>query len=278
MVNALHMKTISCSLIISTFNWPEALELCLKSVNAQTQLPAEIIIADDGSDNTTKQLIDNFRKEFTIPVKHIWHENTGFRKTIITNEAVRNSSTGYIIQTDGDMILHPSFVKDHLQNAQPGYFIRGSRALLNEQTVGELLRNKRNNINFYTPGIRNRLNALRLPLLSIINSFFTNPYSVKGVIGCNMSYYKNDFIAVNGNNNDIIGWGREDSELAARLINKGIKKKQVKYSAVCYHIHHNLYSREHDEKNIEIKEEAVQFKKTFCTNGYNNHYPVSVWQ
>ncbi len=106
------------SLLISTYNWPRALELCLKSVFYQIHMPDEILIADDGSTKDTKELIDSYRPLINVPIKHIWHEDQGFRKTLILNEAIRQGSHEYIIQTDGDIILHPNFIMDHLINSR----------------------------------------------------------------------------------------------------------------------------------------------------------------
>ena len=100
------------SLIISTYNWPEALQLCLKSVLRQKLMPGEIIIADDGSDARTKSVVDQFKDIAAVPVKHVWHSDEGFRLAAIRNKAIAAANGDYIIQIDGDMILHPYFIKD----------------------------------------------------------------------------------------------------------------------------------------------------------------------
>ncbi len=110
------MKT---SLLISTYNWPQALELILKSALNQTEMPDEILIADDGSTEETKELIENFKTKSTVPINHIWHEDKGFRKAIILNRAIAAAIGEYIIQIDGDCIMHRNFVKDHKEMAAP---------------------------------------------------------------------------------------------------------------------------------------------------------------
>lgn len=263
------MKSPSCSLLISTYNRPDALELSLSSILLQKKLPGEIVIADDGSSESTKLMIDGFRTTSPVPVKHVWHEDDGFRKTIILNEAIRQCRFDYIVQIDGDIIVHPLFIEEHLQNAAPGFFIRGSRILLNEKSTHEILRSKKTAINFLSPGVANRLNAVHSPILSRLHKKFSNPNSVEGVIGCNMSFWKTDFVNINGYNNDIVGWGREDSELAARFINNSILKNHVKYMAICFHLYHKLFSRDRDEKNIDILEKTIADKTTWCSNGYS---------
>lgn len=162
------MHNGGCTLLISTYNWPQALQLCLLSVIRQTVQPNEIVIADDGSTNDTKVLIDEFRKKTTIPLKHVWHNDDGFRKTIILNEAVRNSNYDYIIQTDGDIILHPKFIVEHLQQAEQGFFIRGSRILLDEENTNLYIQQQNINLTYLSKGVRHRFNAYRCSLLSYI--------------------------------------------------------------------------------------------------------------
>ena len=105
------MQKITSSLILATYNWKEALELVLMSVMRQSVKPFEVIIADDGSREDTKALIDEYRKKFDIPLIHVWHEDKGFRLSEIRNKAIKQARGNYIIQIDGDTILHKDFVK-----------------------------------------------------------------------------------------------------------------------------------------------------------------------
>jgi glycosyltransferase involved in cell wall biosynthesis len=256
------------SLIITTYNWVEALKLTLLSVASQQVLPTEVIIADDGSRPETKQFIDKIRKVFPVPIVHVWQKDNGYQRTLILNEAVRNSAYGYIIQVDGDIVLHDSFIKDHLKVAEKGFFVKGSRCLLkNDITQKSILTN---NIKFgiFSPGINNRFNALRIPFIAPF-LYYSTQNDISGVIGCNMAFWKKDFIKVNGYNNDIVGWGREDSEIAARLINNGLKKKRAKLMAICYHLHHSFLSRDKDEKNITMLNDTINGKVLQCAHGYN---------
>lgn len=278
--NELQMNSTpkKCSLIFSTYNWPEALELCMKSIFAQTVLPTEIIIADDGSTEKTKQMIDSLRSQTTIPIKHIWHKDVGFTKTIILNEAIRISTTDYIIQTDGDIILHPKFIEEHLSVAAPKVFIRGSRALINKETTEKILKSKSIHVNFFTSGLQNRMNSLYSPVLSNILHKIKGLGSKYSLLGCNFSYWKKDFIEVNGYNNDILGWGHEDTELAARLIHNGVANRTLKYKSICFHLHHNLNSKDKEAANIETRAVTIQKKLTTCENGYTNKHEVTIWE
>ena len=120
------------TLIITTYNWHESLSLVLKSVSHQIIAPDEIIIADDGSDYKTKDLINNYNKNHELNILHSWQEDKGFRAARSRNKAILLSSGEYIVLIDGDTILHPSFVKDHIEIAEYGYFVQGSRVLISE--------------------------------------------------------------------------------------------------------------------------------------------------
>jgi len=263
---------ISSSLIISTYNWPEALDLCLRSVLNQRQLPDEIIIADDGSGEETRALINRYQRDSIKLIKHIWHPDDGFRKTIILNTAIQEAQGEYIIQIDGDIIVHPAFVKDHLAAAKRGQFTRGSRAMIDKSTSLLIQQNKRTTFNFLSKGILHRFNAVRVPFLSRLIK--TNPLSPADVKGCNMAFWKSDFILVNGYNNDLTGWGHEDIELAARFINNGIKKRHLKLAAICYHIHHELNARTREKQNKNVYEDVLALGIKRCVNGYSTQTTI----
>ena len=124
---------MTVSLIISTYNWPEALDLVFKSVLRQSLMPNEIVIADDGSSEQTKNLINSYKKLFSVPLLHVWHKDEGFRRSVILNKAVSLAKSRYIIQIDGDVLLHSKFIKNHINFMRPNAFVHGSRVLLNRK-------------------------------------------------------------------------------------------------------------------------------------------------
>jgi len=257
----------SCSFIVSTYNWPEALELVLKSIMAQKRLPDEVIIADDGSAPPTRELIKKYQGILSIPLKHVWHKDDGFRKTIVLNMALREAISDYIVQIDGDIILHPYFVADHLDFAEENCWVNGSRVLLDPIKSKEILNTKNIDLSVFTNGITNHLNAIRSPFLRKL-LFSGKKLDIKKVRGCNMAYWKSDFEKVNGYNEDIIGWGREDSEFAARLVNNSIYKKNLKFGGIEFHIYHPEESRDKLSANDSIQETTISRKIKYCENGY----------
>ena len=260
------MQGVKCSLIISTYNWHQALDLCLQSVLGQKHLPNEVIIADDGSGSETRRLIEKYQKDFPVPLIHVWHEDAGFRKTIVLNMAIARSAYEYIIQVDGDVIIEKHFIADHLSSAEPKTFIRGTRAMLTPEKTTQLLNAGIARISFFSSGIKHRNNALRLIGIKAVGA--RKVMSSNSVRGSNLSFWKADFITVNGYNNDLTGWGHEDEELAARFINAGIIKKIVKLCAVQYHLYHPVSSKVNEPIQRQAVDKVKDEKTIYCANGY----------
>jgi len=132
----------TCSLVTPTYNWPEALELLLLSIKKQTHFPDEVIIADDGSKKETATLIKKMQKDFPVPLHHIWHKDNKNQKPAIMNKAIASATYEYIIEIDGDIIMHKDFVKDHLSLAKKGTFLYGSRVNIQQEHLPTLFQKK----------------------------------------------------------------------------------------------------------------------------------------
>lgn len=242
------------------------LELSLRSVMNQRMLPDEIVIADDGSGEETRRLIEEFACESFVPVKHAWQPDEGFRAGAARNRAIAMAQGDYIIQIDGDMILHPAFVLDHVRNAREGEFVCGSRVLLSPELTDEILRTGRIEIKPTEEGVKGGLNGRRIPWLTpLMRRYKSGDGSY--VRSCNMAVWRSDLLKVNGYNEDITGWGREDSELSWRLINSGIRKRFLKFGAIQYHLYHIERSRASDPRNIRLMETTRLQHLTHIPNG-----------
>lgn len=255
------------SLVISTYNWPEALRLSLLSLKHQTTMPYEVIIADDGSGPETAEMIEYMSRQIPIPIHRVWHEDKGFRKTIIMNKAIRQAKGEYIIQIDGDIVMHPNFIEDHVSVIEKGYFIRGCRALINRKNTEKYLLMPDSDMEYFNiSGDNNTLNSKRITLLSRI--FTHKSLAILNVKGCNMAYWKEDFVKVNGYNNDIQGWGHEDIELAIRLHNAGVHMKKMKFKGIAFHLEHTHYSRHNEHINKKLAILTLNKKTTKAEHGY----------
>lgn len=230
-------------------------------------MPDEIVIADDGSGEETKTLIEKYQAQFKVPLKHIWHEDKGFRKSLILNKAVKQIESAYIIEIDGDIIIHPKFVQDHLKASKRGFFVQGSRTMITEEKSKEILETKQIEFSFFSSGLYSRFNALRVPWLSgIFKLDPSNPFHIKG---CNLAFWKESFIAVNGYFNGFEGWGAEDYDFGARLLHSGVKRKRLKMMAMGYHIFHHINSRANTGPNDKIYRLTLSSKATYCSDGYH---------
>jgi glycosyltransferase involved in cell wall biosynthesis len=260
---------MTCSLIITTYNWHEALELSLNSALAQTHLPNEIIIADDGSTFETKELIEKISKTSKVKIIHSWQEDDGFRASRSRNLAFSKSSCDYIVYIDGDMILEKNFIADHLQCASKNCYIQGSRVLLNPYFTKTVLENKIfSKPHLFSKHFKNKLNSLRIPFISKTICTKEN-IRQRGIKSCNFSFHREDFISVNGFNENLVTWGREDSELITRMYNHGMFRKNLKFAGIQYHLYHKEGNS--NSFNDEILQNAIDKKLTWCENGLDKH-------
>ncbi len=186
------------SLIITTYNWKEALELSLLSGLHQKKKPAEIIVADDGSRSDTGKMIAAIAAQSPIPVLHSWQEDKGFRLSASRNKAIGKTSGDYIVLIDGDIIMEEHFIADHIHFAQPGCFVQGTRVLLKEGLSEEVLARKKMPETLCKKGVENRKNCLRSAFLSRLVSFKNR--GMNGVRTCNFAFWRKDALAVNGFN------------------------------------------------------------------------------
>lgn len=236
-------------------------------------LPGEVLIADDGSGPATAALIASFQKSFPVPLRHIWQPDEGFQLARIRNKAIAAAQGRYIIQIDGDQLLHAKFIADHVRLAKPNHFITGSRVLLSPAFSARLLRQQSLPHPLQLLQRRHFFNSLHIPLLQ---QHFATRYKVQGVHryhvkGSNMSFWKDDLIKVNGYNEAFTGWGKEDTEIAIRLLNAGVKKLSLKMGGICYHLHHREASRGREAQNTRLMDAAIKSGSTWCEKGLQQY-------
>jgi glycosyltransferase involved in cell wall biosynthesis len=266
-------KSKKNSLIIATYNWKEALALVLATVRAQTLLPGEVLVADDGSRDDTREYLAREAETFPVPLRHFWQEDDGFRKSRILNEAMARATGEYLIEIDGDMMLHPEFVRSHMRAARRGWYIQGSRMMLGAAATARTLAAKKLSAGVLSPGVRNRINGIHAPVLSSLSR--GEPGPIHRTRGCNISYWREDILRVNGYNEDMEGWGREDTELVARLMNSGVRRRNLKFAAVSYHLHHRAREKNADAANLALALQVVRDGVTRCEHGIDRHLTTS---
>lgn len=233
------------TLLITTYNWERALELVLASVERQSHPPDEVIVADDGSKQATADVIEKAQQTHHIPIRHLWHPDEGFRRSRILNTGIAAAKGDYIIQLDGDMVLHKHFVADHLRYARVGTFLQGMRLRMTEKGTQRLLNGGRPRFGWFadayyrdnddkrTYHFGRRHHSLRIPWLARIK--LGRPGHP---MGCNVSYWRNDVININGYDERMIGYGSEDLEFDVRMRNSGLQRCQLKFAGLALHLEH----------------------------------------
>jgi glycosyltransferase involved in cell wall biosynthesis len=255
------------SLIVSTFNQPRQLVAVLRQLDRQTTPPARVVIADDGSDEATTQMIAALADKLSFPITHVWQQHAGFRKTIILNEAIAHTDSDYLIFLDGDCIPTRRFVADHIALAEDGTFVQGRRAFIAESAVPAYLDEKHSIPSLILRGRVSGLSkAIRLP-----RPVIRRDVGQRGLIGCNLGLWRQDLIAINGFDESFTGWGGEDSDLGNRLYNLGKQRKFVYGRAIVYHLNHPKLSREKFPANLEKLQQTREQKLIRCPIGLANH-------
>lgn len=267
------------SVIFSTYNSEEWLEKVILGFSVQTFRNFEIIIADDGSREATKNLIDKLRTEIDIPIIHVWQEDNGFQKSQILNKAILASTSDYLIFTDGDCIPRKDFVEVHDKFREKGYFLSGGYFKLPMDiskliSKDDIINQRCFDLNWLKanglPSSFKNIKFLASGLSSKILNFVTPTNASWN--GHNSSGWKQDLMEVNGFNQEM-QYGGQDRELGERLFNKGLKSKQIRYSAICVHLDHKrgYVNEETWKKNHAIRENTRKNKVVKTSIGIDSN-------
>lgn len=260
---------VRISLIITTYNWPEALDLVLTSVARQTRLPDEVIVADDGSGEETARVVAAWAERLPMPVHHLWQKHEGFRAGRSRNRGIAASSGDYVVLVDGDMVLDDHFLADHERVCQPGRFVQGVRIATDARCATRMLERRITSVGPFTRGIRRPYNAIRSRFLSrYLSRHFVTMSRVKS---CNQGFWRKDLIRVNGFNEQIVGWGPEDKECVARLMHVGIRGIQLRFAALATHLYHPSRKPCGVNPNDAILEATLAQRLTRCELGLDQH-------
>lgn len=262
----------SIALIISTYQQPEYLARVLRAVSRQSEAPDETWVAEDDIDAATAKVFATWKESSPVAGGHVCQQHRGFRKSIILNTAIALAKSDYIVFLDGDTVPHPDFISDHRQLARRGTFVQGHRALIGQKAADYFgLNNFENDRRkaLFSFQLRGLKHAYRWP--TPLRRFRPD---LHGVRGCNFGVWRCDLVRVNGYNEAFVGWGREDSELAVRLMNSGAQRMDVRGRALCYHLWHPPASRDGLANNDQLLEQAIASRAQRCDIGLDKH-PIS---
>ena len=240
------------AVVITTYNRPDALAMVLDGYLAQRVPDFELLVADDGSTDDTRVLVDTYAQRAPFALRHVWQEDAGFRAGAIRNRALAATRAEYVVFTDGDCVPRPDFVERHRALAESGHFLAGNRMLLSAAFTSRALRQR---LPLYAwsaaawliARARGEVNRV-LPLLTLPDGGWRkrSPQRWEGVKTCNFSAWREDLLRVNGFDEAYSGWGLEDSDLVIRLVHAGVRHKSARFATPLFHLWH----RENDRSGL----------------------------
>lgn len=260
------------SVVVSTYNAEEWLEKVLIGYSVQTHKDFELIVADDGSKPSTKALIDSYAANYPVPIRHLWHEDLGYRRQEILNVAIVEAKYDYILMTDGDCIPRKDFLEIHAKYAEKGRFLSGgycklsmklSERIYKDDIISGRCFNLKWLKNIDKLNVSNKLKIGASDLSANILDFFSP--TIPSFNNCNSSAFKADMIAINGYD-ERMKYGGPDREFGERLENYGVKGKQIRHKAIVLHMDHprGYKTPESLAANLAIRKE-VKDKKIVWT-------------
>jgi len=265
------------SVVMTTYNRPDALEAVVRACFMQYDKNFEIIIADDGSTANTRSSIERLAAGAPVPVKHVWQPDAGFRAAMARNRGTLAASGEYIIFLDGDCIPQRDFIARHRALSQPGYLVSGSRILLDEHLTQRVLEQ---HIDLGATSLATRLGwrlrgrmnkvlqlALRWPDLGRSSRKF----SWRRIKSCNLGVWRSDLERVNGFDESFTGWGHEDSDLVVRLFHAGVLRKDGAFATEVFHLWHREAVRDQESSNRKVVLDRAAAKVTQATIGLREH-------
>jgi glycosyltransferase involved in cell wall biosynthesis len=228
----------ACSVVVTTFERPRYLELCLAAFARQSVRDLELLVADDGSGPDTAAVVRRFSERAAFPVEHVWHEREGHRRTVILNRAIAAARSDYVVFTDGDCLPAADFLEVHLRGRQRGRLLFGGSTALERSTseradgawvasgAFERLAGRRERLRLLAQHLRN--------LWWIARRRRRRPHNKAR----NMSAYREDLLRVNGFDEAFLGWGSADGDLRERLKMVEVWPKSVFHRAFVFHLWH----------------------------------------
>lgn len=260
-----------CSLVVTTHERPDALARVLASVAAQARPPDELLVADDGSGPATAALVSRYAAAVPYPVRHAWQPHEGFRAGRIRNAAIAQARGEYVVLLDGDMVVHPCFLRDHLDLARPGHYSQGVRIALDAAATRRLLDPAAPLPGPLAAGLgfARRAYALRAPALARRLRGAAN--RLVAIKSCNQGFWRDDLLAVNGFDEAMTGWGSEDKELCARLGHAGVRRQTLLFAALAWHLAHAPAPRHAAVANRARWADTVRSGRRRCEAGIDGH-------
>lgn len=261
------------SVIVTTYNRPDALGAVLRSLARQTDGKFEVVVADDGSGPATKAVVDSATKAGRVAITHVWHPDDGFRAAEIRNLGILAARGDYCVFLDGDCIARPDFVAAHRRLAEPGWFVGGNRVLMDKVLMNKILSNNEEAeiwgigtwLGHRMAGRINRLMPLiSLPLGPLRRAW---PAKWKSCRSCNLGVWRRDLDKVDGFDASFTGWGYEDSDLIVRMMRADVKRKDGRFATGVLHLWHELEDRGPEQVNWKRLHDVIAGRGIMAETG-----------
>lgn len=269
-------RQVKVSLIITCYNRVHLLKNALISLKSQSVKLYELILSDDGSKEDIVSGIKDLVKDFLFPVKFIQQENKGFRLAKCRNNGAREATGDYLIYLDQDLIFSKNFLRTFISNIRKNYFSVGYPIRLTEKQTGKLTEVIKScdydsiiSAEQHQTIVKQYNKDLFYRMLHKLHLRKIGPKLRGGVAG----FFKNDFIEVNGYDENYIGWGNEDDDLGRRFHAAGVKGiNPFKYD---YPIHqwHKKFHEDGQRVNRDYyrrRKGEIDRNDYRCRYGYNN--------
>ena len=270
-------QVTTLAIVVTTYNRPDALEQVLSAYLSQEDREIELLVADDGSTSETREVIEQFAERAPFPVRHVWHEDQGFRAGAIRNRAILASGADYLVFTDGDCVPLPGFVARHRALAAPGWFVAGNRLLLSADFTAKVMRERMpvetfSAFDWAWRFVRRDVNRLAPLWLRDDGAWrLRQPDRWQGAKTCNLGVWRNHLLQVNGFDETYSGWGLEDSDLVIRLLHHGVHHKNGRFGTPLAHLWHAENDRSRLDRNQQRLDALLASKQTRATLGLD-HY------
>jgi glycosyltransferase involved in cell wall biosynthesis len=270
-------QTTLISVVITTYNRPDALAAVVESCFAQSDKNFEIIIADDGSTANTKDCIDALKTRSPVPLQHVWQPDEGFRAAMARNRGTLAASGDYIVFLDGDCIVQRDFIAQHRKLAKPGFLVSGSRVLLSAGLTTRILSehidlpaaSAGQKLGYRLRGDLNKVLQVLVRLPDVARE--SRRFTWRRIKSCNLGVWRRDLDLVNGFDESFTGWGHEDSDLVVRLFNAGVMRKDGAFATEVFHLWHREAQRDQESSNRRVVLERAANKTVLATRGLTAH-------
>ena len=262
------------SVIITTYNRPDALSLVLRGLAAQNAEDFEVLVADDGSTPDTAAAIDALRPDLPYELRHVWQADEGFRAPMARNRAGAAAQGAYLVFLDGDCLPLIDFIAVHRRLAHAGWFVSGNRVLLSQAFSERVVREQTplwrwGRAQWIAARLTGKVNRLT-PLLRLAD--WSQPRADWiGAKTCNLATWRGDFLDVNGFDEDFVGWGYEDSDFVQRLLNAGRRRRTTRWAVPVLHLWHRAQDRSRERANFTRLEQTISSGAIRATCGVDRY-------